>query len=87
LLQSDQLLAMAQGRGSAAGRRNAAVLAMVLLCVLLHGELAESAVYTVGDRGGWGFNSGGWLRGKRFRAGDVLGEFDRSIQFLVDRVV
>uniref|UniRef100_A0A0D9ZCA6 Plantacyanin n=1 Tax=Oryza glumipatula TaxID=40148 RepID=A0A0D9ZCA6_9ORYZ len=63
---------MAQGRGSAAGRRNAAMLAMVLLCVLLHGELAESAVYTVGDRGGWGFNSGGWLRGKRFRAGDVL---------------
>ncbi|XP_006650480.2 chemocyanin-like [Oryza brachyantha] len=58
---------MAQGRGSAAG-----VLALVLLCVLLHGELAESAVYTVGDRGGWSFNTGGWPRGKRFRAGDVL---------------
>ncbi|GJM96364.1 hypothetical protein PR202_gb11224 [Eleusine coracana subsp. coracana] len=57
---------MAQGRGSAV------VLAVVLLCVLLHSELAESAVYTVGDRGGWGFNTAAWTRGKRFRAGDVL---------------
>ncbi|KQK13600.1 basic blue protein [Brachypodium distachyon] len=64
---------MAQGRGSArAGGNGAAVLALVLLCVLLHGEFAESAVYTVGDRGGWTLNSGGWPRGKRFRAGDVL---------------
>ncbi|KAL5217558.1 hypothetical protein ABZP36_018242 [Zizania latifolia] len=61
---------MAQGRGSA-GRR-AAVLALALVCVLLHGEFAESAVYTVGDRGGWSFNTGGWPGGKRFRAGDVL---------------
>lgn len=66
---------MAQGRGSArAGGNGAAVLALVLLCVLLHGEFAESAVYTVGDRGGWTLNSGGWPRGKRFRAGDVLRE-------------
>ena len=61
---------MVQGRGSA--RCNAAVLALVLLCVLLHGEFAESAVYTVGDRSGWTLNTGGWPRGKRFRAGDVL---------------
>ncbi|KAL6637052.1 hypothetical protein ACP70R_024624 [Stipagrostis hirtigluma subsp. patula] len=61
---------MAQGSGSARG--GAAVMAMVLLCVLLHGELAESAVYTVGDRGGWSFNTAAWPRGKRFRAGDVL---------------
>nr|CAB3499036.1 unnamed protein product [Digitaria exilis] len=61
----------AQGRGSARGN-TAAVLALVLLCVLVHSELAESAVYTVGDRGGWSFNSANWPRGKRFRAGDVL---------------
>ncbi|CAN6309648.1 unnamed protein product [Urochloa humidicola] len=62
----------AQGRVSAARGNTAAVVAVVLLCVLLHSELAESAVYTVGDRGGWSFNSGNWPRGKRFRAGDVL---------------
>lgn len=60
---------MAQGSGSA---RATVVLALVLLCVLLHGDFAESKVYTVGDRGGWTLSSGGWPRGKRFRAGDVL---------------
>jgi hypothetical protein len=64
----------AQGRGSAGRGNTAAVVAVVLLCVLLHCELAESAVYTVGDRGGWSFNTANWPRGKRFRAGDVLGE-------------
>jgi hypothetical protein len=60
--------------GSARGSSGAAVLALVLLCVLLHGEFAESAVYTVGDRGGWSFNTANWPKGKRFRAGDVLGQ-------------
>ena len=65
----------AQGRGSAArGSSGAAAVALILLCVLLHGEVAESAVYTVGDRGGWSFNTASWPSGKRFRAGDVLGE-------------
>ena len=64
----------AQGRGSAARGSGAAVVALVLLCVLLHGEVAESAVYTVGDRDGWSFNTASWPSGKRFRAGDVLGE-------------
>ena len=65
----------AQGRGGAArGRSGAAVVALVLLCVLLHGEVAESAVYTVGDRDGWSFNTASWPSGKRFRAGDVLGQ-------------
>jgi hypothetical protein len=64
----------AQGRmGGARGSSGAVVLALVLLCVLLHGEFAESAVYTVGDRGGWSFNTANWPKGKRFRAGDVLG--------------
>ncbi|VAH95168.1 unnamed protein product [Triticum turgidum subsp. durum] len=58
---------MAQGSGGAT-----AVLALLLLCVLLHGDFAESKVYTVGDRAGWALSSGGWPRGKRFRAGDVL---------------
>ncbi|CAM0875205.1 unnamed protein product [Alopecurus aequalis] len=59
---------MAQGRDC--GR--VVVLASVLLCVLLHGELAESTENTVGDSSGWGFGVGGWPKGKRFRAGDVL---------------
>lgn len=63
---------MAQGRGSAL------VLAL-FLCVLLHSHLAESAVYTVGDRGGWGFNTAAWTRGKRFRAGDVLSKYLLSL--------
>jgi hypothetical protein len=50
----------------------AAVGVLVLLCVLLHGEMAESAVFTVGDRGGWGMGAGSWANGKRFKAGDVL---------------
>ncbi|XP_006650902.1 chemocyanin-like [Oryza brachyantha] len=55
------------GRGSAV-----AVGVVVLLGVLLHGEVAESAVFTVGDRGGWGMGAGSWASGKRFKAGDVL---------------
>ncbi|XP_062213192.1 basic blue protein-like [Phragmites australis] len=58
---------MAQGRGS-----GDVVLAVLLLCVLLHGQVAESAVFTVGDRGGWAFNTNSWTNGKRFKAGDVL---------------
>jgi hypothetical protein len=54
------------------------VLALVLLCVLLHGDFAESKVYTVGDRAGWTLSSGGWSRGKKFRAGDVLRECSPS---------
>ncbi|KAM0837086.1 hypothetical protein ACQ4PT_061897 [Festuca glaucescens] len=54
------------------GRDTTVVLALVLLCGLLHGELAESTVYTVGDSGGWTFGSGSWSQGKSFRAGDVL---------------
>ena len=65
---------MAQGSGSAT-----AVLALVLLCLLLHGDFAESKVYTVGDRAGWALSSGGWPRGKRFRAGDVLRECSPSL--------
>ncbi|KAK1265931.1 hypothetical protein QJS04_geneDACA014563 [Acorus gramineus] len=60
---------MAQGRGSASV---GVVFGAVLLCLLLHSEVARAAIYTVGDGGGWTFNTVSWPRGKRFRAGDVL---------------
>ncbi|TVU44170.1 hypothetical protein EJB05_03605 [Eragrostis curvula] len=61
---------MAQmGRGS-----GAVVLGLLLLCVLLHGQVVESAVFTVGDRSGWTFNTNTWTNGKRFKAGDVLAD-------------
>jgi hypothetical protein len=56
------------------GRDTTVVLALVLLCGVLHGELAESMNYTVGDSRGWTFGSGSWSNGKRFLAGDMLGE-------------
>jgi hypothetical protein len=56
------------------GRDTTVVLALVLLCGVLHGELAESMKYTVGDSRGWTFGSGSWSNGKRFLAGDMLGE-------------
>ncbi|RCV39920.1 hypothetical protein SETIT_9G009600v2 [Setaria italica] len=62
---------MAQGRGSG-GSVVALAAAALLLCVLLQAQVAESAVFTVGDRGGWTFNSNTWTNGKRFKAGDVL---------------
>ncbi|CAN6280555.1 unnamed protein product [Urochloa humidicola] len=63
---------------AAQGSRVVAVAAAALvLCVLLHG--AESAVFTVGDSGGWTFNSNTWTNGKRFKAGDVLAfKYDSS---------
>ncbi|XP_077240011.1 basic blue protein-like [Tasmannia lanceolata] len=58
---------MAQGRGSAH-----VAMAVVLLCLLVHCEIAQAATYTVGDSGGWTFNVVNWPNGKRFSAGDVL---------------
>ncbi|WOL11895.1 basic blue protein-like isoform X2 [Canna indica] len=58
---------MAQGRGSAMTLGLA-----LLLCLLIHAEIADAATYVVGDSRGWTFNTAGWTRGKRFRAGDVL---------------
>ncbi|THU70287.1 hypothetical protein C4D60_Mb08t23420 [Musa balbisiana] len=60
---------MAQGRGSAS---HDVALGIALLCLLLLCEIGEAAVYTVGDSKGWTFNTVGWPKGKRFRAGDVL---------------
>ncbi|KAG2533827.1 basic blue protein-like [Panicum virgatum] len=65
---------MAAHQGGRRGSGGVVVLAAALvLCVLLHeAQVAESAVFTVGDRGGWSFNSNSWTNGKRFKAGDVL---------------
>ncbi|KAG6480065.1 hypothetical protein ZIOFF_063543 [Zingiber officinale] len=63
---------MAQGSGSAGGATRALGLG-TLLCLLLLAHTADAATYTVGDSGGWTFNMASWTRGKRFRAGDVLG--------------
>ena len=67
---------MAAHQGGRRGSGGVVVLAAALvLCVLLHeAQVAESAVFTVGDRGGWSFNTASWPSGKRFRAGDVLGQ-------------
>ena len=46
---------------------------MVLLCTMLHSEMARAANYNVGGAKGWTFNTVGWPKGKRFRAGDTLG--------------
>ncbi|NP_001265957.1 basic blue protein-like precursor [Cicer arietinum] len=56
---------MALGRGSA--------LVVLLVCFLvIHSELAQAAIYTVGGAGGWTFNTIAWPNGKNFKAGDTL---------------
>lgn len=64
---------MAKGRGSAWNA--VATAGVTVLFLLIHSEIAQAATYTVGDSGGWTFNVVNWPNGKRFRAGDVLGEF------------
>lgn len=63
----------AQGRGSASSAAVVAAAALLLCVLLQQAQVAESAVFNVGDRGGWTFNSNTWTNGKRFKAGDVLG--------------
>uniref|UniRef100_A0A453HNB9 Phytocyanin domain-containing protein n=1 Tax=Aegilops tauschii subsp. strangulata TaxID=200361 RepID=A0A453HNB9_AEGTS len=72
----------AWGRGNAAGSK-ALVAGAAFLCmaaVLLAATPAAEAgatTYLVGDAAGWTRNVdyGGWLAGKIFRAGDVLGTY------------
>ncbi|XP_057751873.1 basic blue protein [Arachis stenosperma] len=54
----------------AVGRGSAIMVALVLCFMVV--EMADAATYTVGDAAGWTFNTVGWPRGKRFRAGDTL---------------
>lgn len=69
---------MCQGRGIAA------VVTVLLLCMLLHCKNADAASYTVGDAAGWTFNVQNWPKGKSFKAGDVLGKYEQvyHVQFL-----
>lgn len=59
----------------------AAAVAVVCLLLVLNFEVAEAATYKVGDSNGWTFNVVGWPRGKRFRAGDTLGEYSYGMCF------
>ncbi|KAM0949066.1 putative Phytocyanin domain, cupredoxin [Dioscorea sansibarensis] len=64
---------MAMGRGSA---KMSFGMAFICLLVLQHCfVISHAAVYTVGDNNGWTFNTVNWPQGKRFKAGDVLGNF------------
>ncbi|KAK9162540.1 hypothetical protein Syun_003442 [Stephania yunnanensis] len=63
---------MAQGRGSASTNSSLVGVALIVLFLVVHLEIANAAVYTVGDSNGWTFNMVNWPKGKRFRAGDVL---------------
>ncbi|MED6173306.1 hypothetical protein PIB30_058136 [Stylosanthes scabra] len=54
----------------AVGRGSAMMVALVLCFMVV--EMADAATYTVGGAAGWTFNTVGWPRGKRFRAGDTL---------------
>ncbi|KAK7359078.1 hypothetical protein VNO77_01024 [Canavalia gladiata] len=54
------------------GRGSAMVALMLSLWLVLHSEMAHATTYTVGDANGWTFNTVGWPKGKRFRAGDTL---------------
>lgn len=60
----------------AQARDNVTVATMLLLCMVLHHcEITNAATYTVGDDTGWDFNAAVWAEGKKFVAGDVLGEY------------
>lgn len=63
---------MAQGRGSASP---ATLTVAALICLVALTHQVHAATYTVGDTGGWTFNVDSWPKGKRFKAGDTLGEF------------
>ncbi|KAH0727138.1 hypothetical protein KY284_003003 [Solanum tuberosum] len=45
---------------------------VLCIVVLIQTEMAHAVEYKVGDSGGWTFNTVGWPKGKRFRAGDIL---------------
>ncbi|MEI4872826.1 hypothetical protein Q8G47_29300, partial [Klebsiella pneumoniae] len=45
---------------------------LVLCLVVLQYEVAQAAVYSVGDARGWTFNTVGWPNRKSFKAGDIL---------------
>lgn len=52
---------------------------VLCIVVLIQAEITHAAVYNVGGTGGWTFNTVGWPKGKRFRAGDVLSKYHRLL--------
>ncbi|KAI4299014.1 hypothetical protein L6164_032512 [Bauhinia variegata] len=54
------------------GSGSAMIAAVLILLFCLYSEMAHAATYTVGDAGGWTFNTAAWPKGKRFRACDTL---------------
>lgn len=65
------------------GRCSAVAATVLLCCLLLHFEVAQSASFTVGGRGGWTFNAAAWPKGKRFKAGDTLGKHLHILQSML----
>ncbi|KAJ0981348.1 hypothetical protein J5N97_009603 [Dioscorea zingiberensis] len=63
---------MAMGRGSAGGKGMSLGLALICLLVIQQCFVSHAAIYTVGDKKGWTFNTANWPSGKKFKAGDVL---------------
>ena len=63
-----------QGRSSAAMGVGTIVvvvaLSLFLSCVTV---TTEAATYVVGGSSGWTYNVQSWTKGKKFKAGDVLG--------------
>lgn len=53
-----------------------ATMATALLILLLVAPAVYAVEYTVGDTSGWtqGFDYTGWVSGKTFKVGDVLGK-------------
>ncbi|XP_054803868.1 basic blue protein-like [Prosopis cineraria] len=60
------------GRGSASAIISAALVLLFCFTTVLLSDMAQAATFTVGDSGGWTFNTQGWPQGKTFRAGDTL---------------
>lgn len=65
---------MGQGRRSSSVAQAVATILLALLCLLLNGGASNAATYTVGGSNGWAVGVTSWPNGKKFQAGDVLGE-------------
>ena len=63
-----------QGRCSA---NHAIALTTILVFVLLHVKASQATTFMVGDSSGWTFNINNWASGKKFKAGDKLGNITK----------
>ncbi|KAL8462467.1 hypothetical protein ACS0TY_032676 [Phlomoides rotata] len=48
------------------------MLVITMMSLLVQSHVSYAATYTVGDSGGWRVNVAGWVKGKNFKAGDIL---------------